>query len=337
MASTSLPRISGRSGRDVGPHPPDAGRQLTTDFPTIGGYRLRRLSSECGLDGAPTLVMLHGFSDSADTWRPMARYLRHRAHLVAVDLPSFGRSEQLQVGRATPDTPAPVYPELDRVVDAVLDHVDASTPGPVVLIGNSLGGALTLRAARRRPDLAAAIALAPANIGLRGWLGGPLLSGAKRVARLPLPHPLTRPFEAAAVAMTIPAHPARLTGLRQGWMFSNHMGAARMRHQLAIARRIIAESVSDFPTPDLPAPGARSTDVPASRTPVLLVVGDHDRLVTVERAQEAAAALGADTDVVVMSHTGHCPQSERPRKTAGYVLRLLEDRHVTGLPPTASA
>lgn len=332
MASTSFSRTSGRRERDVEPHPSDTARQLTTDYPTIGGYRLRRLSSECGLDGAPTLVMLHGFSDSADTWRPMSRYLRHRAHLVAVDLPSFGRSERLRVGRATPDTPAPVYPELDRVVDAVLDHVAASTPGPRVLIGNSLGGALTLRAARRRTDLAAAIALAPANIGLRGWLGGPLLSGAKRVARLPLPHPLTRPLEAAAVAMTIPAHPARLTGLRQGWMFSNHMGAARMRHQLAIARRIIAESVSDFPTPD-----ARPADALASRAPVLLLVGDHDRLVTVERAQEAGTALGADTDVVVMSHTGHCPQSERPRKTAGYVLRLLEDRHVTGLPPTASA
>lgn len=267
MASTSDPRSRARPARSAQGNPEDppaaALRQVSTGYSTIGGYRLRVLSSDCGLDGAPTLVMLHGFSDSADTWRPITRYLRHRANLIAVDLPGFGRSDTLRIARATPENPAPVYPELDRVVDAILDHATTAAPGPIVLIGNSLGGALTLRAAGRRDDVAAAIALAPANIGVRGWLGGSVLAGAKRVARLPLPHPFTRPLEIAVVAMMIPARPASMVGFRQGWMFSNHMGAARLRNQLAIARRVIAESSADFPAT-------------TARTPILLMVGDRD-------------------------------------------------------------
>ncbi len=60
---------------------------------TLGGFSTRVLE----LEGVgPPLVFFHGFSDSADTWRPtMARLGRADRRAVAVDLPGFGRSTRL--------------------------------------------------------------------------------------------------------------------------------------------------------------------------------------------------------------------------------------------------
>lgn len=53
------------------------------------------------------------------------------------------------------------------------------------------------------------------------------------------------------------------------------------------------------------------------------MVGDRDRLVTVERAEEAAHALGEGARVVVLPRTGHCSQSERPRTVARHLDELI--------------
>ena len=58
----------------------------------IGGVQTRVLEREG--DGPPVLL-LHGFADSADTWRPLMRAMeRDERHLVAVDLPLFGRADR---------------------------------------------------------------------------------------------------------------------------------------------------------------------------------------------------------------------------------------------------
>jgi len=42
--------------------------------------------------GADLVVLLHGFSDNADTWNKVAPTLAENARVLAVDLPGFGRS-----------------------------------------------------------------------------------------------------------------------------------------------------------------------------------------------------------------------------------------------------
>ena len=100
------------------------------------GYGTRELHVS-GNNCSP-IVLLHGFGDSADCWRPVLERLGAAGrHTVAVDLPSFGEAGPLASG--------PWLPQLDRfVAEVIIRH---GTEHPVVLVGNSLGGLLTVRAA----------------------------------------------------------------------------------------------------------------------------------------------------------------------------------------------
>ncbi|MDR3409222.1 MAG: alpha/beta fold hydrolase, partial [Methylovirgula sp.] len=48
---------------------------------------------EAGPASAPTLLLLHGFPSSSHMFRDLIPLLAERFHLIAPDLPGFGRSE----------------------------------------------------------------------------------------------------------------------------------------------------------------------------------------------------------------------------------------------------
>ncbi|HET7691231.1 MAG TPA: alpha/beta fold hydrolase, partial [Nocardioidaceae bacterium] len=78
---------------------------------TYAGYRTRVLTTS---GGGPTVVLLHGFGDSADTWSGvLARLAQAGRSAVAVDLPGFGEADDLADGA--------ILPQLDRFVAALAD------------------------------------------------------------------------------------------------------------------------------------------------------------------------------------------------------------------------
>lgn len=83
------------------------------------------------------IVLLHGFADSADTWRGlMAEFEAAGRSAIAVDLPGFGAADAL--------APGDYLPQLDAFAAALVAEL-----GPVVLVGNSLGACTAVRAASR--------------------------------------------------------------------------------------------------------------------------------------------------------------------------------------------
>jgi pimeloyl-ACP methyl ester carboxylesterase len=48
---------------------------------------------EAGASGAPTLVLLHGFPSASHMFRELIPLLADRFHIVAPDLPGFGKSD----------------------------------------------------------------------------------------------------------------------------------------------------------------------------------------------------------------------------------------------------
>jgi len=48
---------------------------------------------EAGASGAPTLVLLHGFPSASHMFRELIPLLAGRFHIVAPDLPGFGKSD----------------------------------------------------------------------------------------------------------------------------------------------------------------------------------------------------------------------------------------------------
>ena len=92
---------------------------------------------------APTVVLLHGVTDSGTTWPDLLTHWGDRYDVHAPDLRGHGASP-----RFTPEQ-LPLAPEVMLAdVVALLDGL----PLPVALVGHSLGGLLALRAALARPE-----------------------------------------------------------------------------------------------------------------------------------------------------------------------------------------
>jgi len=121
----------------------------------LAGFQTRVLELEG--DGVP-IVMFHGYADSADTWRQMLALLaRQGQRAIAVDLPGFGTADRLG-----PDL---ILPQLDEFALAAVRYIAGRPRQPVIAIGNSLGGCVSLRLGERHRDrLAGIVGVAPAGL-----------------------------------------------------------------------------------------------------------------------------------------------------------------------------
>jgi pimeloyl-ACP methyl ester carboxylesterase len=263
----------------------------------LAGFETRVLELEG--HGDP-VVLLHGWSDSADTWRHvLARLGRLERRAIAVDLPGFGTAAPLSAG--------PMLPQLDAFGAAALAYAGGRR---TVVVGNSLGGCLALRLAERRPRrIARVIGLAPAGLDMARWLA---LIEHDRLLRalvsVPVPLPsaavqraVGRVYRALAFADPDAVEPSVVAAFAR-----HHPDRAALARMLASGRRILPELRDPF-------------DFAAIGCPVLLIWGDRDRLVFHRGAQRLLAAVPGSR-LELLEHCGHSPQLERPERVVELLL-----------------
>ena len=98
--------------------------------------------TEWGNPEAPSLLLLHGFAQTAHAWDLVALGLADRFHIISLDQRGHGDSDWSPSGDYSPEA-------QQRDLDAVADHLGG---GPVIPIGLSMGGRNAYSFASRRPE-----------------------------------------------------------------------------------------------------------------------------------------------------------------------------------------
>jgi len=267
---------------------------------------------------APRAVYLHGLGGSASNWTELAGLLACRAGGLAVDLPGFGLSPPPATGDF----------RMSAQADTIATVIESTGDGPVHLFGNSMGGAIALLLADRRPDLVRSLTLvSPAMPDLRlsaRRLSDPRMAVALvpfvgRRARRDLAA-LSAREKAGQLLRLCFADPARITEAR----FELEVAEYAERMSMPWASNRFGPAATAIVREWL-APPARSLWAVAHRVrvPTLVIWGDRDRVISVRKAARTARCLRRGR-LLVLPRTGHAAQMERPTSVAKAVLGMWQ-------------
>ncbi|MGQ0624231.1 MAG: alpha/beta fold hydrolase [Sporichthyaceae bacterium] len=253
----------------------------------------------------PPLVLVHGITRTLVDWSDQVELLRVDHRVITLDLPGFGLSPR----REEPAT----IDALARGLLATLDALDERRPAH--LVGNSLGGAVSMSALAQAPERVASVTLVnSAGFGreatyLLRMLAIPVLGRA--AVRYPSRAVLARAERA------LYADPALAT-------------RARVDHALAMARRpgageFFAELAHNLGT----VRGARAEwrevlldGARQHRRPMLIVWGDRDQILPISQF-DAAREVFPHARRRLFQNTGHMPHMERPEEFAALLREFV--------------
>lgn len=125
----------------------------TVELPRTG---LHLFLYEAGDVRKPAIVLVHGLGDEADTWRYLLPELSTNYHVIAPDLPGFGRSDQPQRSYSMQ-----FYEEALAELYQALDIERAS------LVGHSLGAMIVQSFALNHPEKVERLVLVSGSLAAR--------------------------------------------------------------------------------------------------------------------------------------------------------------------------
>jgi pimeloyl-ACP methyl ester carboxylesterase len=263
------------------------------------------------------VLCVHGMSGAATNWTDFMAELAPEFRCRAVDLPGSGYSPP-------PRTPAGY--SITALAGSVARLIEALGEGPVHLVGNSMGGAVSIRVAAARPDLVRTLTLVspmlPDRRVRRELLQFPLAAlpvfGDRVMRRMQVIPPQNR---VAGVVATCYYDPGAVHQDR----FALEVAELKRRDELGYAHVTLSRAARTIVAETL-RPKRYSLWRAAGRisAPALVLFGSHDRLVNPRLAGPAARAFRNAT-VLVLPRTGHVAQMEHPAVVAA-LFRELADR-----------
>lgn len=264
----------------------------------LRGYSSRLLATSVGrvhvLDvqgegRLPPLVLLHGLSSAGVHFLPMLGLLRRSvSRLIIPDLPGHGFS----------DTPSRF--DAQSLQQGLFEALDALTPQPSLLFGNSLGGYGAIRYALARPERVKALLLASP--------GGAQLSEAE-VTQLRARFRLGNHGEALEFIDAVLAKPSPL----------RHAYAWGLRRQL---RRPEVEAVLQAISADQLLTAA---DLRSLTPPLLLLWGQADRILPSSNLAFFREHLPAHAQIHEPPGWGHSPFLDDAPALARRMLQFAHD------------
>jgi len=281
-----------------------------------------------GPAGAPVIVCVHGLAGSAQNWAALAPLLTGRYRLLAPDLAGHGLTRSM--GRAT-----------SVAANRALLHrfVESAAGGPVLLMGNSMGGMISLIEAGTAPDLVSGLILLDPALPFVPVRPDPLLTAMFALYATP---GIGRLITASRRRMPPEAAVANVLGLCCADpslvppdVVARHVELARQRAAYTEAGQDFAAAIrSVIATAGYLHGQAYRRRIDAVRCPVLLLHGAADRLVPVAAAA-AAGRTHPSWSVVILPRVGHVPQLEAPRECAAEIIAWLAGHGPSPAQPAA--
>jgi pimeloyl-ACP methyl ester carboxylesterase len=310
-----------------------------------------------GPPDGPVIVCVHGLGGSAVNWSAIAPLLTGRYRLLAPDLAGHGLTES--AGRGTDVVSNQVL--LHRFVESVPalcagpgGSVNSGTPAspatpadsagpvrPVILMGNSMGGMISLLEAAAEPGAVAGLILVDPALPFVAARPDPVVAALFAMYLLPgfsgvlMRRRRSQPPE-IAVAKILSLCCADASRL-PAEVVARHVEVARRRATFAGTGEDFAAAMRSV-IGHVRSPSYRR-QLRSVSCPVLMLHGARDRLVPLAAALAAVRARPS-WSLVVFSDAGHVPQLEVPRDSARVItdwLGALGQRAAAGATPAPSA
>jgi pimeloyl-ACP methyl ester carboxylesterase len=236
----------------------------------------------------PTIVLLHGISSTGLAFAALLqRLLPHASRILVPDYPGHGFSDE-PTSRLTPA-------KLFSTMSAAIEEL---APEKIILIGNSLGGAVALHHAITRPDhVKALVLLSPAGAHASDdeWIM------------------LRRMFDIATRAEAI----AFLDRIYHKTPWPMRLLAHEM--PAAFNRQVVRDLLASASNADAVAPDA----LRALRMPVLFFWGRSERLLPDTFLDWFEKHLPPHAVIDRPEGFGHCPHFDSPSKLAARIAEFL--------------
>jgi pimeloyl-ACP methyl ester carboxylesterase len=268
----------------------------------------------------PPIVFVHGLGGSHLNWCLLGPHLAAGRRVVALDLRGFGLTPGLRVNSTVRAN--------TRLVDRFINEVIGT---PVILVGNSMGGMISILETAANPDAVDGLVLIdpalPLPPQMPDWqvFGQFLLYGTPGLGGLVVAKAMSSVSPEAAVQRVLElcfADPSRadpqmvkaevalVTRRRPA---TPAQASARARVFLAAARSLLRV---------LGRLQSYHAMMAGIDVPVLLIGGDADRLVPVAAVRHAAAR-NPHWETVILAGVGHTPQLEVPETVVAAIRDWL--------------
>jgi len=264
----------------------------------------------------PVIVCVHGLGGAAVNWMAVAPLLTGSCRLLAPDLAGHGLTRAGGRGTGVAANRALLHQFMASVA-----------PGPVILMGNSMGGMISLLEASAAPAAVTGLILVDPALPVVAARPDPL---AAAMFALYLTPGVGRAVMARRRRLTAEQFVASVLGLCcvdpsrvPADVVARHLKLADQRATFASAERDFATALrSIVATASYPGRRAYRRQIRSITRPVLLIHGTGDRLVPIAVARAAARANPA-WSLAEIAGVGHVPQLEAPAETARVITEWL--------------
>jgi len=253
----------------------------------------------------PTVVLLHGRSGAASTWFVYLTALARGHRVLAVDLPGFGRSSTPEGALDSAEDGVRFFTEP---VEELLLQLE---PGPVAVVGHSLGGLVGLELALRGRVPVERLALVDA-MGL-----GPEMERKARLYFRAGPERLARSLGPWAWSRLMPPPPTPL---------GERLGALAYELLTVPEGRDVGARAFNTLVPVTGPVFHRRERLGEVQVPVLLVWGEKEDVLPVSLADMAARRFPRAR--LLRVDAGHSPHQEHPERVLPELKAFLDE----GLP-----